>query len=198
MECTEFYSVLHWRISGQDSDGEVLADVFNPTALPDRTEPEKRHSGKVAYSLSACPRVSLTRSLARKAVLHVLFGEMKLRNTFWVAISLLALLGTPSLSCFVPRQLLNANDSDCCRQMGDQCGSTTMPSSRSCCESPLQVSQPYIGSISHTGPASAGVVLAILPISPAVLPLAVNGSPTIAEFHSPPLSPPKTNSILRI
>jgi len=121
---------------------------------------------------------------------------MKLRSTFWVVTSLLALLGTPSLSCFVPRQLLNADESDCCRQMGDQCGSTKMPSSHSCCESPRQVSQPYISSVSHQGRSSASVVLAILPIVPALLPLAVNGSPTIAEFHSPPLSPPETNSVL--
>jgi hypothetical protein len=104
---------------------------------------------------------------------------MKLRSTLWIATALLALLGTPSLSCFVPRQLLNANDSDCCRQMGHQCGSTTMPSSQSCCTSPTQVSQPYISSASHQGPSSAGVVLAILPIAPVLLPLTqVKGSLT--------------------
>src|SRR5580700_2204857 len=116
---------------------------------------------------------------------------MKPRSTFWVVTVLLALLGTPSLSCFVPRQLLNAGENDCCRQMGDQCGSQTMPSSQSCCTSPSQVSQPYISSVSHQGPSSAGVVLAILPISPALLPLIRYGSSTIAEFHSPPLSPPE-------
>src|SRR5580704_19264876 len=99
---------------------------------------------------------------------------MKLRSTFWIVIALLALLGTPSLSCFVPRQLLNADQSDCCRQMGDQCGSNTMPSSQSCCTSPSQVSQPYIGSVSHQGPSSAGVVLAILPISPVAPPVVAN------------------------
>ena len=40
MECTEFYSVLHWRISGQNSDSEVLADVLCPVALSDRTKAE--------------------------------------------------------------------------------------------------------------------------------------------------------------
>jgi hypothetical protein len=133
----------------------------------------------------------------RRALVVLSLG-MKLRSTFWVVTALLALLGTPSLSCFVPRQLLNANDSDCCRQMGDQCGSSTMPSSQSCCTSPTQVSQPYISSVSHQGPSSAGIVLATLPIAPALLSLAVNGSPTIAEFHSPPSSPPEANSVLRI
>jgi len=124
---------------------------------------------------------------------------MKPRSTFWVVTALLALLGTPSLSCFVPRQLLNAGENDCCRQMGDQCGSQTMPSSQSCCESPSQVSQPYISSVSHTaGPSSAGVVLAILPILQVTLPAIVNLTPAFDEFHSPPLSPPETNSVLRI
>jgi hypothetical protein len=136
--------------------------------------------------------------LVEKAFVVVSFVPMKLRSTFWVVMALLALLGTPSLSCFVPRQLLNADESDCCRQMGDQCGSTTMPSSRSCCTSPTQTPQPYISSVSHHLPSSAGVVLAVLEISPVPLPLDIDGSPTIAEFYSPPLSPPKTNSILRI
>src|SRR5580704_2469464 len=114
---------------------------------------------------------------------------MKLRSTFWIVIALLALLGTPSLSCFVPRQLLNADQSDCCRQMGDQCGSNTMPSSQSCCTSPSQVSQPYIGSVSHPGPV-VSVALAILPIVTAPLPLVQTGHSRIAEFYSPPLSPP--------
>src|SRR5260370_30043014 len=63
---------------------------------------------------------------------------------FLAIVALLTIFGTPELSCFVPRQLLNAAESDCCRQMGGQCGSTTMPSSQSCCTSPAQVSQPYI------------------------------------------------------
>src|SRR5260370_585358 len=80
MECTEFYCVLDGCISRQHADCKVLADVFNPTALANRTEPERdrfieafgsdfgtvidsfsisdsyaacaeRHNGRVAYSL---------------------------------------------------------------------------------------------------------------------------------------------------
>jgi hypothetical protein len=123
---------------------------------------------------------------------------MKLRSTFWVVTALLALLGTPSLSCFVPRQLLNAADSDCCRQMGDKCGSNTMPSSESCCTSPSQVSQPYIGSVSHPGPSPSVLALAIFPILPAPLPLIQAGNPAFTEFYSLPLSPPEANSVLRV
>src|SRR5437879_13302728 len=93
---------------------------------------------------------------------------MKLRSTFWVVTALLALLGTPSLSCFVPRQLLNAAHNYCCRQTGDQCGSTTMPSSQSCCTAPRPVSQPYISSVSHLGPSSEAALVSSLPHYPAL------------------------------
>ena len=132
-----------------------------------------------------------------QGVLVSIISTMKLRSPFFAIAALVALLGTPSLSCFVPRQLLDANDSDCCRHMGDKCGSETMPSSQSCCTAPNQESQPYIGSVAHPGPAAIAVV-GILPISPALLPPTRNRNSMLAEFYSPPLSPPKANAILRI
>ncbi len=79
MKCVEFHRVLDRRISRQYAIYEILADVFNPTALADRTERERngfietfsgyfgrvldsfgiadgdtagteRHNGRVAYS----------------------------------------------------------------------------------------------------------------------------------------------------
>ena len=40
MECAELYAVLDRRVSGQDANREVLADVLNPAALANRTEPQ--------------------------------------------------------------------------------------------------------------------------------------------------------------
>jgi hypothetical protein len=40
MERTEFHGVLDRRISRQHADCEVLANVFDPTALANRTEPQ--------------------------------------------------------------------------------------------------------------------------------------------------------------
>jgi hypothetical protein len=59
VECTKFYGVLDRRIPCQHSDRKVLADVLNPTALPDRPEPERnrfieafsRHLGTMLDSL---------------------------------------------------------------------------------------------------------------------------------------------------
>ena len=71
---------------------------------------------------------------------------MKLRTRLFAVAALLALLGVPGLSCFVPQQLLGADEKECCRQMGSQCGSKDMSSPQSCCKSPSQQgSQPYIG-----------------------------------------------------
>jgi hypothetical protein len=37
----EFNAVLDGRISGQDADRKVLVDIFDPTALADRPQPER-------------------------------------------------------------------------------------------------------------------------------------------------------------
>jgi hypothetical protein len=41
MKRSEFHSVLDWRISRQDSDREILTDILDPTALANRTQPER-------------------------------------------------------------------------------------------------------------------------------------------------------------
>src|SRR5438270_8573411 len=84
-------------------------------------------------------------------------------NRFVVVVALLAIFGTPELSCFVPRQLLNAAESDCCRQMGSQCGSEAKSTPQSCCQAPTQHGQPYIGRANHSPVTSAAMVSAILP-----------------------------------
>jgi len=91
---------------------------------------------------------------------------MTLRSRFWAVAALLALLGTPGLSCFVPQQLLSASENECCRQMGSQCGSKEMSSPQSCCKSPTQQSaQLYIGGFFRTTGATtaAAVVTATVP-----------------------------------
>src|ERR1700719_5069609 len=92
---------------------------------------------------------------------------MKLRPRLFAVAALLALLGVPGLSCFVPQQLLGADEQECCRQMGSQCGSKEMSSPQSCCKSPSQQSvQPYIGSGEHFRIVPAAVVTDFLPVEP--------------------------------
>ncbi len=49
VECAEFHAVLDWRISRQDANREVLADVFDPITLANRPEAE-RHGFVEAFS----------------------------------------------------------------------------------------------------------------------------------------------------
>ena len=124
---------------------------------------------------------------------------MTLRTRFWAVAALLALLGTPGLSCFVPQQLLSASENECCRQMGSQCGSQEMSSPQSCCKSPTQQSaQLYIGSGEHFQIAPAAAVTAFLAVAPTSILLAPNSALTIPQFHSPPLSFTEANSVLRV
>src|ERR1700686_5460585 len=91
-----------------------------------------------------------------------------MRTRLCAVAALLALLGVPGLSCFVPQQLLGADEKECCRQMGSQCGSKDMSSPQSCCKLPSQQgSQPYIGgSGEHLQVAPVAVVTAFLPVAP--------------------------------
>lgn len=124
--------------------------------------------------------------------------RMTLRTRLWAVTALLALLGTPGLSCLVPRQLLSASESDCCRQMGSQCGSQEMSSPQSCCKSPSQNAQPYVSSGAHLRLASAVAVTAVLPVAQTPVPHVVNEASATGRSHSPPISLPESNSVLRI
>jgi hypothetical protein len=94
---------------------------------------------------------------------------------------------------------MGASENECCRQMGSQCGSQEMSSPQSCCKSPTQQSsQLYIGSGEHFQIAPAAAVTAFLPVAPTGILLAADSALTIAQFHSPPLSFPEANSVLRI
>jgi hypothetical protein len=41
MKRTEFHSVLDRRVPRQDANCEVLADIFDPSTLADRPQPER-------------------------------------------------------------------------------------------------------------------------------------------------------------
>jgi hypothetical protein len=124
---------------------------------------------------------------------------MPLRTRFLAVAALLALLGTPGLSCFVPQQLLSASENECCRKMFSQCGSQEMSSHQSCCKSPTQQSaQLYIGSGEHFQITPTAAVTAFLPVSPTSIVLTANSALTIPQFHSPPLSFSEANSVLKV
>jgi hypothetical protein len=143
--------------------------------------------------------VALLDSVASNARIGVNFVAMKLGTRLYAVAALLALLGVPGLSCFVPQQLLGADKNECCRQMGSQCGSKEMSSPQSCCKSPSQQSaQPYINIGEHSRIAPAAVVTTFLSVEPTPILVVADSALTIAQFHSPPISLSETNSVLRL
>jgi hypothetical protein len=125
--------------------------------------------------------------------------QMTLRTRFWAVAALLAVLGTPGLSCFVPRQLLGADQNECCRQMGSQCGSKEMSNPQSCCKAPSQQNvQPYVRNVGHSQIVSAAQVAAFLPVGPTSIPFVADSEFSTAPLHSPPLNLLEANSVLRV
>ena len=123
---------------------------------------------------------------------------MKRGTRFWAVTALVALLGTPALSCLVPRHLFGADENDCCLQMGSQCGSKEMSSPRSCCKAPSQGAQPYMSSGARLQLASAVAIAAILPIAGPPIIHVLNAASATGHSHSPPASLPESTSVLRI
>jgi hypothetical protein len=158
------------------------------------------YEGGIRRHCQSCEElVAFWHSVASNARIGVHFLAMKLSTRLFAVAALLALLGVPGLSCFVPQQLLGADEKECCRQMASQCGSKEMPSPQSCCKSPSQQGvQPYIGSSEHSRIVPVTTVTAFLPVESTPILLVAESALTIAQFHSPPLSLSETNSVLRI
>lgn len=134
----------------------------------------------------------------RETILGVHFNEMGRGIKVWAVVASLALVATLEFSCFGSGQMLNAGDSECCRQMGNMCGSKTMPSPQSCCKVRSQHGQPYISSAGHVRLYSAAMVAAVVTPLSAPLPSTIRSVPRFRELHSPPLGSPDTSSVLRI
>jgi len=103
---------------------------------------------------------------------------------------------SPVMACMVSDTLTEA-ERECCQQMGDDCATSTMPDSHSCCQTTVQQVDSYLANsrfdFSHSHPA----VLQVLGMdfhAPAI-PADMH---SLAQDHSPPVSQPETIAILRI
>jgi hypothetical protein len=111
-------------------------------------------------------------------------------------ILVLCIWGSPLMACLVSDTLTEA-ERECCQQMGDECGSSAMPDSHSCCKTTLQQVDPYLANSRFDFSYSHPAVIQVLQSD-------FSGSAAISELqscsqeHSPPVSPPETISILRI
>ena len=124
--------------------------------------------------------------------------KMRLRSRFTALAALLALLGSPALSCVVPQHVFSTGANECCRQMGAQCGSKKSPSPYSCCKSGGQDGQPYVNSADHSRVVPAVAIVAIL-LEPANSTFfSANSAVQFEQFPSPHKYKPEKISVLRI
>src|SRR5215813_1059059 len=116
---------------------------------------------------------------------------------FAAVILALALWGSPLLDCMLRSDALTEQERECCQEMADQCGSSAMPSSHSCCkELPQSGSNSFlVGKSKNLCPEAVQplVVVAIAPALPIEIVLAVKG-----HLHTPFKSPPGSQTVLRI
>ena len=103
---------------------------------------------------------------------------------------------TPAIACVVPMRAMTQAERDCCLKMAQECGSSLMPSSHSCCQ--VQRHDTAVTSLSNYSPTRSFDV-AIVPQT--VIPL-VAKTPSFTSMTAfetpPPESSPGCSSILRI
>ena len=103
---------------------------------------------------------------------------------------------TPAIACLVPMHTMTQAEHDCCLKMAQECGSSMMPSSHSCCQVQRHdTSVTPVSTYSPTRPFDVAVVPQM------AIPLLVNTS-NFARMEAcetpPPESSPGGSSILRI
>lgn len=148
-----------------------------------------------ACDLGHCASGTYTRCLLLKRQSGTL---MKVSRAGALTMTFVAVLWavTPAIACLVPMQQLTPAERECCRKMAQQCGSSAMPSSHSCCQGHQRdTNVSPVPTYASTRPFSVAIVpktsiilidfAATLPLSPAL-------------EAPPPESSPGSSSVLRI
>ena len=103
---------------------------------------------------------------------------------------------TPAIACLVPMHQMTKAEHDCCLKMAQECGSSMMPSTHSCCQGHRHdTAVSPVTTYSPTRPFDVAIVPQVsilLMASPSV-------SPRVPALEAPPPeSSPGCSSILRI
>jgi hypothetical protein len=103
---------------------------------------------------------------------------------------------TPAIACLVPMRAMTQAERDCCLKMAQECGSSMMPSSHSCCQGHRHdTAVSPVTTYSPTRP----VDVAIVPQISILLVMSQSASPRVQALEAPPPeSSPGCSSILRI
>src|SRR5215469_14094447 len=114
------------------------------------------------------------------------------------AMLLISLLwaATPAIACLIPLRPMTQAEHECCKKMAQQCGSSMMPSSHSCCQGhERETAVSPVSTYSPTRPFDVAIVPQIS--------ILLTSSPSVslhvpALEAPPPESSPGCSSILRI
>jgi hypothetical protein len=107
---------------------------------------------------------------------------------------MLLLLGQPLVACVTAGQEMTEDEHNCCLKMASMCETSAMPASHSCCKHALS---PQVVAVSkaRNGDLAAPAVLLFEQGAPLPTPLFRSSMRT---SESPPESPPKISTVLRI
>lgn len=103
---------------------------------------------------------------------------------------------TPAIACLVPMRAMTQAEHDCCLKMAQECGSSMMPSSHSCCQGHRHdIAVSPVTTYSLTRPFD----VAIVPQTSILLIASQSVSLHVPALEAPPPeSSPGCSSILRI
>ena len=103
---------------------------------------------------------------------------------------------TPAIACMIPLRPMTQAEHECCKKMAQQCGSSAMPSSHSCCQGhEREEAVSPVPTYSPTRPFD----VAIIPQTAILLIASEPILPTSAALEAPPPeASPGCSSILRI
>lgn len=114
-------------------------------------------------------------------------------SQFAAVVLILSALAAPVMACMVFDREMTAEEQRCCKKMAHQCESSAMPASHSCCQHPVSRDANNVSGIrtDHFVTSIAMVETAFTPVTPL-------WRQFVAKFESPPESPLKIGSVLRI
>jgi hypothetical protein len=107
----------------------------------------------------------------------------------------LFVLSVPVLACVMPGQEMSEEEQTCCLHMADECGSSQMGESHSCCNKLPQASASVLQVTNKYAPVALDAVQIALDLQPNVTTMVAAVLPRV---NAPPESPPGQPSVLRI
>ena len=154
---------------------------------------DRRHCGRPLGRSNIVVGTSLFALLRKRTLMRV----TRIRAFALLTIALLWAI-TPAVACVLPGATMTPAERECCHHMADQCGSSVMPASHSCCKAqgPTNTVLPQALTAGPVRPLTIAVIPPVASLG--ALPVATVRS-HLSFLHAPPPEPsPGCDSVLRI